>query len=610
MPDTYEQALAAEAAGIDHEAERLVRELLEAEPEHVGATVLAATLAGKSGNLPLAENLLRKALSFDPNSTAALDRLASLLRHTGRVNEAINLCLRSLAIDASRADVHENLGRCYLATQQLALAEAALRRATELAPTRGIHFHHLGSSQFLQGKNSEAIASFREALRLDRTLAQTYLRLAQLLIAQGERQEAIDLCSEALEREPGLADAHVLWAEALQELGRLEEAESHLRQATTIDPKISVQQGARLQVLGRFEEATACFERALSIRPQEAAAYGGLVRSRKLTVGDRPLIDRMLALIPDPRLTPADRIALHYALGKAFDDLGEFGAAMRHFNEANGIAASHLNLRFDEKILAGNNDLRIKTYGRETFAAHEGLGSRSTTPIFIVGMIRSGTTLVEQALSSHPQIGAAGELRFWSEREPELSKRLREGRLPANVVEETAGAYLALLDAIAPGKTHVTDKMPLNFAWLGLIHLIFPEAPIVHCRRNPIDNCLSIYTTLFDSSPPFAHVPANIVAYYRQYERLMEHWQRTFSKGTILDVRYEEMVSDREATLRRILEHCRVPWDDACLSHEKNTRAVRTPSMWQVRQPIYATSVERWRRYEPWLGEFAKMLAV
>lgn len=594
------------------EADRLARQVLESEPNHVGARVLLATLAGKAGRTAEAEKLLREALAIEPSHPQALDRLAGLLRHLGKTDEAIQLSQRALERTPNDIDALETLGRTYLGTQQLAQAEATFRRAVEVAGAgkrSGILRHHLGMALYLQGRNSEAIAAFRSALASDRGIVPAYLRLAQLLIAQGERGAAIEMCEEALDRQPGLADAHVLWAEALQELGKTDEAELHLRQAAATDPKIGVQHGGRLQILGRFEEATKSFERALEMRPQEAAAYGGLVRSKKLTEADRPLIERMLALVPDERLTPPDKIALHYALGKAFDDLGDYGAAMRHFNEANGIAAAHMRLRFDAKVLAANNDRRIATFSRELFERHKGRITKERTPkpIFIVGMIRSGTTLVEQAISNHPQVGAAGELRFWSERERELTGILAQGDPPDVLLDKVADDFVELLARIAPGKPFVTDKMPLNFAWLGLIHLVFPDARIVHCRRSPIDNCLSIYTTQFDSSPPFAHVPENIVAYYRQYERLMEHWQRTFPKGSMLEVRYEDVVADREAVLRKIVEYCGIGWDESLLHHEENQRAVRTPSMWQVRQPIYTTSVERWRRYEPWLGEFARL---
>ncbi len=310
-------------------------------------------------------------------------------------------------------------------------------------------------------------------------------------------------------------------------------------------------------------------------------------------------------------MTEHDRATLHYALGKALDDIGDYAAAIRHFDQANSICAKRLRLArrtINRKQHAANVDRLISHFTREFFQRHAEVGSVTELPILIVGMIRSGTTLTEQILSSHPSIGAAGELRFWGDRGT-LIGDASAGLLEPPAVRRLAEDYVALLQGLAPGVVRVIDKMPTNFLLLGLIHLVLPRARIIHCRRDPVDTCLSIYATPYQNLPDFAHDKANIVFYYQQYLRLMAHWRAVLPAESMLEVDYEELIADREATSRRVVAFCGLPWDDACLRHESNARSIRTPSQWQARQPIYRRSVARWRHYEPWLGAFRDLMA-
>jgi hypothetical protein len=241
------------------------------------------------------------------------------------------------------------------------------------------------------------------------------------------------------------------------------------------------------------------------------------------------------------------------------------------------------------------------------FEKYAKLGLNNDTPVFIVGMPRSGTTLVEQVISSHPDVGAGGELRFWRDDVEALRRELSRGLISEIVVNDTAARYLALLESIKPGKKFMTDKMPINFLFLGAIHLVFPRARIIHCRRNALDTCLSIYMTRYVTPPEFANDRGNIVFGYKQYERLMAHWRAVLPRENLLEVDYETLVAERGKETRRIVEFLDLPWDEACMYPEKNERAVMTPSLWQVRQPVHNNSVRRWRNYEPWLGVFSEL---
>ena len=358
-----------------------------------------------------------------------------------------------------------------------------------------------------------------------------------------------------------------------------------------------------MTALGRFDHAWVQYEQILRISPESLRCYYHMVRLRRITPADMPLLDRLAS---DSVRVPVGemRALVQLALGKAFDDLGDYQRAMHQFD------------------LAGENRRRSGTLDRQGLAAafdwlmrqNPPTGMRSAdaerrhrVPMFVLGMPRSGTTLVEQILSSHRDVTGAGELPFWNDCGTRLVAAKPEGPLD-RFVTESADSYLRYLDGVAPDAKRVVDKMPSNFVWAGLIHAALPESPIIHCRRHPIDVCLSIYGTYFFSKTPFMPVTKDdLVFFYKQYLRLMRRWRQVLSPVQFTELRYKLLVSDTEPEVRRLLAHCGLEWDANCLAPERNPRAVRTASMWQVRQPIYRHATERWKRYEPWLGELNEL---
>jgi hypothetical protein len=345
------------------------------------------------------------------------------------------------------------------------------------------------------------------------------------------------------------------------------------------------------------------FEASLGIDPSQVAIYHDMAHCKRLAEGDRPLIERMLARLQDP-LSDVQRLRLHFALGKSFDDLGEHAAAMRHFDAANQI--KRRLVRFDGAALTRKVDAIIGLFTPEFLVRHAGIGVASAAPLLVIGMPRSGTTLVEQILSSHPDVGAAGELEFWGRQGDEW---LASGNpaLSSGSVGELATEYLGILARAAPARAHVTDKLPFNFFWAGLIHLVFPRATFLHCRRHPIDTCLSIYFTHFAQRTEFAARREDLVFYYRQYERLMAHWRSVLPPDRLLDIDYATLITERDTSTQRLLEGVGLPWSDACLCPERNSRLVRTATVWQARQPVYTSSLDRHRQYDAWLGALREL---
>jgi tetratricopeptide (TPR) repeat protein len=406
---------------------------------------------------------------------------------------------------------------------------------------------------------------------------------------------------------------------------------------------------------GQFEAAGQEYQRAIETVRQPINAYHNLVMSRKLTEADRPLVEGMRRLLQQGKAQDFSLVILHFTLGKALDDLKEYEAAMGHFDAANRLR--HRTSRLDRAALTPQFDGLIERITPDYFARHAALGSGDETPLLVLGMPRSGRTLryyvanatwarmhrkphrhpresgdlcrmgprfrgdddplwrllhnagtlTEQIISSHPAVAGGGELRYWLDTGPTWNAggiRRLTGENARRVAEE----YVTMLRDLGPDAARITDKMTANFMWTGLIHTIFPKVRIIHCKRRPIDICLSIYSTYFTARMDFSADRGDLVFFYRQYERLMEHWRSVVPAEIYYETQYEDLVVDPEPRSRELIAFRGLDWDDACLAPERNDRDVRTASVWQARQPVYRTPVARWQRNEPWLGELRKLL--
>ena len=547
-------------------------------------------------------------VSPDSSQLAALLAQATQLLGARRPADAIVPLREAARLQPSDPTIQHDLGLACLEVGLVPEAIAAFQRAVSLKPRYADAHFRLGIALERLGDVRGAVVAYDRATELQPSLSEAWFRAGALVYTMGHREEAIGCFRRAASSGSKSRFGRLGAARALLAEDRDVEAERALRQMLAQDPANALAQdllGNLLAESGRFEEASECFKRAVTLAPLMAGSYYDLVRCRPVTSADADLITAMKASLDTPGLEAAHRMRVHLALGKAADDLGDYANAMQHFDSADSLREGSTS--FDSAAFEAETRRLIERCGPDLVARAPELGNSDCTPVLIVGMPRSGTTLVEQILSSHPQVRGGGELNFWNERGAVWHQSGPAG-LAAPFLRDAAAHYLRVLRGIGPKSARVTDKMPFNFLWAGLIHLALPRATIIHCRRASIDTALSIHQTLFHPGLAFPTGGAKLVAYFRSYQRLTDHWRKVLPPERFVEVRYEDLTREPEPNIRRIVAACGLAWNDACLRPELNPRSVKTPSKWQTRQPIYRHSVERWRRYEPWLGPLRALL--
>lgn len=646
--EALETGLRHHKAGNLPMAERFYRSALKAQPRHPDALYLLGVLALDAGRADVAAQQIAKAIKRNRKNPHYHLGLGDARRAQGKLREAAACYREALAIDPKSATAHFSLATVQQAQQRLADAIAHYRRALALAPDLAEAHNNLGVALTDQGQRREATEHFRRAVELRPGYADAHLNLGQALKAEGRLEEAVRSYRKALELDPNLIEAHNNLGNALREAGRPEEALACFRKALALRPDyveahknmgaalndlgrsedaVAVHRrvleldpgsadahaglGAALQILGRTDEAIAHYEAALAIEPEHARAHHNLAMARK-GAADTEEIARLEPLLERPGLTEKDAISLRFALGSLCDDAGRYEQAFAHYQAGNALKRAELaraSQRFDAAAHERLVDRLIAVFDRSFFAARRDFGAASELPVFIVGMPRSGTTLVEQILASHSRVFGAGELDDIGRIVAELPAKIGADRpypdgidrLAPATAADIGDAHLERLRALAPEASRVTDKMPGNFLHLGVIALLLPGARIVHCRRHPLDTCLSCYFQNFSRTLAFAYDLADLGGYYRHYERLMAHWREVLPLP-IFEVSYQDLVAEQERVSRDLVGFCGLEWEPACLRFHETERAVRTASLSQVRRPIYRSSLDRWHKYDAWLA--------
>jgi tetratricopeptide (TPR) repeat protein len=556
------------------------------------------------------------ALTIRPDFPEAHNNLGIALAARGHHGQAEAHYAQAIALRANYVDALRNLGKALLARGRTRHALPHLSRALELRGDADA-YNELGNALAMLDRNQEAIEHYQQALARNANFPAAYNNLGNTLATLGRHAEAVAEFRKALALVPDYPEALSNLGNALLSLHQLDEAVRCFDRALALRPDLPQAhfgRGGALQTLGRLDESREEIEQAIVHAPGNASYYHALCAVKRFTPGDPHLV-AMQALARDmDALRPSDRVLLNFALGKAYADVGEHEPAFRHYAEGN--AQHRAGIAYDEAfILAGFERIK-QVFTADFVRSRAGGGEPSDVPIFIVGMPRSGTTLVEQILASQGQVHGAGELKDLGQLVasirgadgkpgfPELVPAMSDAQLC-----DFGARYVAGVRKLAPTAARITDKMMGNFYFAGLIRLALPNARIIHLRRDPLDTCVSLFTHLFAGDLVWTSNLGEIGRYYRAYVSLMEHWHAVLPPGAILDVQYEDLVADLEPQARRIIDYCGLDWDDRCLSFHTNKRPVWTASLAQVRQPIYRTAVGRWRVYEPWLGPLVDTLA-
>lgn len=554
----------------------------------------------------------RRAIEVLPDHGQAHNNLGVVLRRLGRVEESVASYRRAIEIEPGAAEPHNNLGAALSKLGRHEEAAESFRRAIEIAPDHAEAHNNLGNALGELDRADDAVACYQRAIEIAPTYVDAYANLGTLQVKIRRYDAAVVSFRRALAINPEVAQAQNGLAHALAEGRQLAEAIAHYEKALRIKPDYAEAHnnlGLALKMLGRIEEGQRAVETAIRLAPNRVEFYASLAASSKqFTQGD-PHLAAMEGLARDVGSLPGeDQMLLHFALGKALADVGRHEESFAHLFAGNAL--KRRQTAYDEAAALSMFD-RVRTiFTTELMREKAGLGHPSAVPVFIVGMPRSGTTLVEQILASHSRVFGAGEV---SDLADAVGQLVTPGRTSAEFPEGARGMsgaqlhelganYLERIITRAPAAIRITDKLPANFALAGLIHLALPNARIIHVRRDPVDTCLSCFSILFGGHQPQTYDLAELGRYYRAYTALMEHWRGVLPPGVMLEVQYEEVVADLEHQARRIVAHCGLAWDDACLEFHRTQRLVLTASVNQVRQPIYHTAIGRWRPYRDMLG--------
>jgi len=543
--------------------------------------------------------------------------LDSAIAHhqAGRLQQAADLYRRILQISPEHPDALHLLGTIAQQTGHTQAAIDLITRAIRCQPDNPLYHFNLSTTCLLNGQLEHAIAAGEQALALKPDYLEAHLNLASACRELHRYQAAMDHLQQVVTLQPNYAEAWLNMGNILLEQNQVEQALRYYEQSHTLkpdQPQTVFNIGNAHMVLGDFDQAMACFRQALQLRPDFGDAFGTISTIKRFRNGDED-ITRMEALLQQSDLASKDRISIHFALGKAYEDCGHYEQAFISFRDGNRLkyAGFQYSTAMDARFFQ-----RLKTvYNRDFFKAHCHHGLADSTPIFILGMPRSGTTLVEKILASYPLVYGAGEVNdlqdILSGPESVLDRPATPehiATLDAADTRRLAQAYLDSLGRFGSGWRHIINKLPGNFQFVGLIQLLFPRATIIHCRRDPMANCWSCFKNYFHSSQEFTYDLEALGRYYRLYEDLMQHWHQVLPER-IYDIRYESLVNDQEGESRKLLDWCGLPWDEACLDFHRSRAQVRTASIAQVRRPIYRQSVRLWEHYRRQPSPLAEILS-
>jgi tetratricopeptide (TPR) repeat protein len=571
----------------------------------------AALVRHRAGRIDEACADYRQVLDRLPDNPRALRYLGMALWQKGDAAEAIGLLERAVSVAPDDADTLSDLGRVLLLRGEAAAALTLFEKAVAADPANADARHNFGVAAGESGDVPRAFEAFRTALRLDPKRVETLQALGDLLIGTNQPDDAIECWRHAAVLSPYDARIHCRIGQTLVEHARPVEALAAFEDAIAVDRSCAeawVGVGSVQEDLGDRDAAIAAYRSALMHDAGQSIAVGRLLALLRGDA-DRLLVERAEWALQEGSVADEAKALVGYGIGKAREQAGDYDGAFAAWSTAN-IARRRIAGELDRDELVSRVDRLIAVFDERFFIERQNFGVPDERPVFVIGMPRSGTTLTERIISSHPAAGGAGELPDLARQIDEAPYYLKTGApwpelarlLTHENVEEMAADYLTSLEGRGgKGWQRIVDKAPLNFFALGLVTLFFPNAHVVWCRRDPRDVCLSIFCENFDLSQTYATDLGDLAFYFRQYERLMTHWQAVLPVR-IHEQTYEQVVADLESATKQLLGFLRLDWDPTCLRFNESSPVVQTPSRWQVRQPIYSSSVGRWRNYRSWIG--------
>ena len=606
-----------------------------------------AEMCRQKGLLAEDEQAARQAVSIDGNLLAAWSNLGIILQESGKFEASLQCLERVLAMQQESAGAHNNLANTYKLLGRLTQAQTHYEQAIRLQPDYAEAHSNLAFLLSGQGKFDAAVAAGRQAVELNPQLVDAYLNLAEAetsrlrhgdalrwldalnvfapkhaaaLTARGQLlkklerfDDALVCARQAVEAAPQNANAYNTLGQILQALGRHDEALAAFDRAASLPGAVAeealISRATLFQESGNKEAAVSAFEQALEAFPNSARIMAARAESKTYQANDADIAAMEQGLLQAQQSSLGDRMSLHFALAKAYLDTGNSAQAFVHMDRGNQLKRS--TFHYDANATGAWMGSVAERFTPALQARYAGAGVASSLPVFIIGMPRSGTTLVEQILASHPQVHGAGELSILR-RLVEAAGAFPEaaGQWPTAELARLGQAYLDHVAPLAKGKARLIDKMPTNFLYAGMLPLMLPGARIIHCRRDPVDTCLSCYSKQFSGDLSFTYDQAELGHFYRAYDRLMAHWRSVLPASSFIEVDYEAVVDDLETQARRLLDFIDLPWDDACLNFHTTRRVVRTASVSQVRQPIYTSSKGRWRKHAAHLQPLLAALGI
>ena len=564
-----------------------------------------AIAAHQAGRLVAAENGYRMVLSQQPKNADANNMLGLILMGQKQYSKAINHLRKATKCAPQFVGAQFNLGVAYESAGKVNDAIKCYKAAIVQQPTYLEALFAVGNCYIKQGRLVEGQSAYTTVLVLQPDHINALNNMGTSYFDQKDYPKAIEYLSRLVELQPSFEMAHANLGTALLKVDQLALALEHFRKVVELNPKSAkgyLALGNAMQQAGNIESAKSAYQLAVKLDPQATEAfrdYSSLVKYKE--VGE---FASALRLLDNKDLSDDKSMHLNFGLSKAYEDIKDYAHSMPHMLEGNRLKRATYKYDIKQDISLFHNLAR--GYSSDILAELKQFGSADATPIFVVGMPRSGTTLVEQIISSHSHVYGAGELEYMDvqrqqqERKQGGKKRLYDvlNKFQLDDWASLQQGYISNLRAHGGEATHITDKLPHNFLNIGLIHILFPQAKIVHCVRNPIDNCLSIFKNLFSArgSHKYAYSLEELGQYYNLYLQLMKYWHQAMP-GVIYDLVYEELTGDQEAQTRMLIDYCGLGWEKGCLNFHTSDRKVATASSFQVRQPINQASVNLWQRY-------------